>query len=109
MNQYRMVVGGLHKRPPTLLAVENPVSINGARSEERTWSYDMETMKTRWITVDQMRDRLAISKTKAYQIANDGSLDTVRIGRSLRISEESLERWLESMRYVRAIGGDEMK
>ena len=69
----------------------------------------METTNTQWITVDEMRSRLAISKTKAYQIANDGSLDTVRIGRSLRVSEESLERWLECIKSTRAFGGDEMK
>ena len=69
----------------------------------------MNTINTRWITVDQMKDRLAISKTKAYKIANDGSLDTVRIGRSLRVSEESLERWLECIKSTRAFGGDEMK
>jgi excisionase family DNA binding protein len=68
----------------------------------------METIKTNWITVDEMRNRLSISKTKAYQIATSGSLNTVKIGRSLRISEESFERWLESIRYTRAFGGEEM-
>ncbi len=68
----------------------------------------METINKRWITVDQIKDRLAISKTKAYQLANDGSLDTVRIGRSLRVSEESLERWLESMRYARQESSEEL-
>jgi excisionase family DNA binding protein len=84
------------------------MSPDGAGNEQRTWSYDMETMNTRWITVDQMKNRLAISKTKAYQIANDGSLDTVRIGKSVRISEESLERWLKCMRSTKPQEGDEM-
>ncbi len=64
----------------------------------------METINTRWITVDQMKNRLAISKTKAYQIANDGSLDTVRIGRCLRISEKSLDCWLDSQQHMRDEG-----
>lgn len=68
----------------------------------------METTKQQWITVDEMRLRLSISRTLAYQIANSGSLDTVKIGRSLRISEGSLERWLESRKYERTSGGDEM-
>ncbi len=67
----------------------------------------MKTINTRWITVDELRNRLSISKTLAYQIANDGSLDTVRIGRCLRISEESLKRWLESMRHAKGSGGDD--
>ncbi len=60
---------------------------------------------TRWLTVDEMRDRLSISKNKAYQLANDGSLETVKIGRSLRVSEESLNRWLESMSHPGDRGG----
>ncbi len=71
---------------------------------------DMGKTSARWITVDEMRDRLSISKTKAYEIANDGSLDTVKIGSSLRVNEDSLERWLESVvRQTSAVGGDEMQ
>ncbi len=66
----------------------------------------MKTINSRWITVDEMKNRLSISKTLAYQIANDGSLDTVRIGRCLRISEESLKRFLESRRHAKEMGGD---
>ncbi len=58
--------------------------------------------------MNEMRDRLSISKTKAYQIATSGSLDKVKIGRSIRISEESFERWLESLRHTKASGGREM-
>ncbi len=68
----------------------------------------METTKARYITVDEMKNMLSISRNHAYRIANSGSLQTVRIGRSLRISEESLARWLESLSESRAGGGDEM-
>ncbi len=64
----------------------------------------MKTINTQWITVDEMKNRLSISKTLAYQIANNGSLDTVRIGRCLRISEESLKRWLDSQQHIRDEG-----
>ena len=69
----------------------------------------MPATMTRWITVDEMKDRLSISKNKAYQLANDGSLETVKIGRSLRVSEESLNRWLESLSDPKADGGDGMR
>ncbi len=65
----------------------------------------MKTINSRWITVDEIKNRLSISKTLAYQIANDGSLDTVRIGRCLRISEDSLKRWLDSQRHTKDEGG----
>ncbi len=68
----------------------------------------MQATMTRWITVDEMRDRLSISKNKAYQIANDGALETVKIGSSLRISEESMSRWLNSLSSSKSDGGDEM-
>ncbi len=63
--------------------------------------------QTKWVTVNEMKDRLSISKNKAYQIANDGSVETVRIGRSLRINEESLTHWLASQRIQSSRGGDD--
>ncbi len=68
----------------------------------------METTKASWITVDELKNRLSVSRNHAYRIANGGSLQTVRIGRSLRISEESLTRWLESLSKSSVGGGDEM-
>ncbi len=67
----------------------------------------MTMTKTRWITVEELRDRLSISKTKAYELASSGAIETVKIGRSLRISEESFTRWLEALKQTRA-GGEEM-
>lgn len=69
----------------------------------------MALTKTKWITVDEMRDRLSISKNKAYEIANSGSLETVKIGRSLRINEESLTHWLDSLSLPKTDGGDDMR
>jgi excisionase family DNA binding protein len=69
----------------------------------------MTVKKTRWITVEEMRDRLSISKNKAYQIASSRAIETVKIGRCLRISEESLSHWLESLRNTKAQGGDHMR
>ncbi len=68
----------------------------------------METTKARYISVDEMKNRLSISRNHAYRIANSGSLQTVRIGRSLRISEESLGRWLETLSQSNERGGGEM-
>lgn len=67
----------------------------------------MTMTKTRWITVEELRDRLSISKTKAYELASSGAIETVKIGRSLRISEESFTRWLEALKQTRN-GGEEM-
>ena len=53
----------------------------------------------RFLTVNEIKGRLGISRTKAYEIATNGSLETVKIGRSLRISERSVVAWLTSQRY----------
>lgn len=63
--------------------------------------------ETGYITVDEMNYKLSVSKNKAYQTANNGSLDTVKIGRALRINEESLIHWLESVKQ-KGRGGGEM-
>ena len=60
--------------------------------------------KKNYITVDEIKDRLSISRTKAYELATDGSLEAVKIGRSLRVSEDSLARWLDSVRLSKARG-----
>ncbi len=68
----------------------------------------MEKTGTRYITVDELKDRLSISRNHAYRFANGGSLQTVRIGRSLRISEESLTRWLETLQEPTVRRGNDM-
>lgn len=68
----------------------------------------METTKARWITVEEMRDRLSISRNKAYEISSSEAIETVKIGRALRINEESLNRWLESLKYSNTQGDGDM-
>ena len=58
----------------------------------------METTHTKWITVEEMRKRLSISRAKAYEIATSDSIETIKIGRCLRINEESLTSWLDSLK-----------
>ncbi len=59
-------------------------------------------IEKRWITVNELRNTLSISRTKAYEIATSGCVETVKIGRCLRINVQSLDRWLESQRYPSA-------
>jgi excisionase family DNA binding protein len=58
-----------------------------------------EFSTTRWLTVDEVRDNLNISRTKAYELATSGAFETIKLGRILRINEYSLLRWLQSQRY----------
>jgi excisionase family DNA binding protein len=69
----------------------------------------MEKTNSGYITVDELRNRLSVSRNMAYRIANSGSLETIKIGRSLRVSEDSLTRWLDTLKHQKVQGGDDMK
>jgi excisionase family DNA binding protein len=48
-------------------------------------------------TVYEIAELLQISKSKAYELAKSGEFRIVQIGRSVRISKESFDRWLNNM------------
>jgi excisionase family DNA binding protein len=55
-----------------------------------------------WISAKYMTQMLSISRTKTYEIlAQEKEIETVQLGRSLRINRASLERWLMKQRYPR--------
>lgn len=41
--------------------------------------------------------RLGICRAKTYELISKGVIPSVHIGRSVRVSEESLERWLATL------------
>jgi len=45
-------------------------------------------------TIEEVAIQLGISKKTAYAIIRDGMIHSVRVGRSIRVSKESFERWL---------------
>jgi excisionase family DNA binding protein len=53
-----------------------------------------------WITVKDLHDILGIGHTKAYElVTTPGGIPSVRIGRSIRISQRELTHWLEQQKY----------
>jgi excisionase family DNA binding protein len=52
-----------------------------------------------WLTLRQIQVILGIGSTKAYELVATGEIPSVRIGRSIRVSRQELERWLEAQRY----------
>lgn len=51
-----------------------------------------------WLTVREVQALLAIGRTKAYELAASGTWETIEVGRALRISRESLRRWIDKRR-----------
>jgi excisionase family DNA binding protein len=58
-----------------------------------------ESSMREWLTLREVQEILGIGKTKAYELVATGEIPAVRIGRSIRINRQELERWLEEQRY----------
>lgn len=52
------------------------------------------------LTVEDVQNALRLGRTKIYELIRTGQLPVVRIGRSVRIRREALERWLEALEEV---------
>ncbi len=53
-----------------------------------------------WLTPDEVRARLKLSKSKFYLELTVGGLPHAKLGRMIRIPESALEIWLESKRVT---------
>ena len=59
----------------------------------------------RLLTVRQAAERLEMSKSHVYRAVETGALAKVKIGSSVRISEEDLERYIEERRLQASVRG----
>jgi hypothetical protein len=50
------------------------------------------------VTVRGMRDLLGVGNTKAYELINDGMVETIAIGRRRLVLVASIEKLVESLR-----------
>ncbi|MGE3110090.1 MAG: helix-turn-helix domain-containing protein [Vicinamibacterales bacterium] len=55
-----------------------------------------ESKQAALVKVPDAAHELAISKRSAWRLISAGKLDTVRIGRSVRVTRESIERFIAS-------------
>ena len=55
----------------------------------------------RFLTVTEVARALRVSNMTVYRLVNSGQIDAVRVGRSYRIRETDLRRYLEQ-RYMDA-------
>lgn len=54
-----------------------------------------------WITVKEMQRMFSLGRSKAYEIlAQEDEIETIQLGRALRINKASLERWVRNQRYL---------
>lgn len=55
------------------------------------------------LTVKQVADRLSISRSLAYRMIRNGEIPSYRIANCCRVSEEELQKYLESSRTQRVV------
>jgi excisionase family DNA binding protein len=49
----------------------------------------------RLLTIPEVSDLLRVPPARAYELARQGVLPVVRLGRQVRVSEPALQRWIE--------------
>lgn len=46
------------------------------------------------LTIPQVAKRLSVGRTKVYRLIKDEGLPSVLVGSSMRISDQSLQKWI---------------
>ena len=49
------------------------------------------------LKISEIMDRTGLSKASVYRVINAGQLKTVKIGRSVRVTEAELSRYIEAL------------
>jgi excisionase family DNA binding protein len=49
------------------------------------------------LKISEIMDRTGLSKASVYRVINAGQLKTVKIGRSVRVTESELSRYIEAL------------
>ncbi len=62
----------------------------------------LTTYEKRVYTVDEIKDILGIGRTAAYDLVKQGCFHCIKVGRNIRISKKSFDRWLGFQREVQA-------
>lgn len=70
-------------------------------SEEHSAS----TPTNRLLRAPEVARILGVSNSHAYKLAQNGVIPTVRIGRSLRVPERAIHRWIEQNTTTPDISG----
>lgn len=50
---------------------------------------------TKMLTIQEVQERLNISKSLAYKLIRLGEISSIRIGRALRVPQDALDQWIE--------------
>ena len=62
----------------------------------------MDEQPHEYLKVQEVAAVLRIARSRVYELVGEGEIPSVRIGRSVRVSRNELERWLEGQRQPSA-------
>lgn len=54
------------------------------------------TLLPRLLTADEVATATGIPKSRVYELAREGDMPVVRLGRAMRFSEQALLDWIDS-------------
>lgn len=52
------------------------------------------------MTVEEIAEQLRVSKMTVYRMVNSGTLPSMKIGNSIRVEREALEKYLAGAVYI---------
>lgn len=61
---------------------------------------------SQFLTCDELATRFSVGQRLIRRLVAEGSIPSIRIGRCVRISSDSLQQWLDSNQRVRAASTD---
>jgi excisionase family DNA binding protein len=53
-----------------------------------------------YLKVPEVAEVLRIARSRAYELVAEGQIPAVKIGRSVRVPRNELDRWLADQRYL---------
>jgi excisionase family DNA binding protein len=56
----------------------------------------VDTVQTRLLRIEDVADRLAVSRSMAWKLVATGELRSIRIGRAVRVRPADLEAYLDA-------------
>jgi excisionase family DNA binding protein len=81
-----------------------PVQLSWTRRQSMRKRESAERILLR---VTEAADLVGLSRSTIYNLVTSGQLDTVRVGRTIRVPVSALEKWVEQKRGATGLTSDE--
>ena len=58
-------------------------------------------MMTKLLTVKEVKEALQVSQDMAYKIVNTDGFPSIKIGRTIRVPEDEVDKWIKKYTYTK--------